>query len=167
MVSLDMMKQPNRPPSSEAQISFEWMDVDPFALENAARVFLDTACAHDASTSHFIISCGKHKQAQAAPAGELYISPRFRLSVQLPTRLMKSFSVLSAKHGVLSPATLIEPYDLTLASMTPSDRRVWANGVVAQLVRTHPDVRRYILLTDDDYRVQSWSRSSEQFFRVD
>lgn len=160
------MKQPNGPPSSEAQISFEWMAADPFALENAARVFLDTVCVHDAPSSHFIISCGKHKQTQAAAAGELYISPRFRLSAQLPMRLMKSFSVLSAKHGVLSPATLIEPYDVTLASMTRADRRAWADGVVAQLVRCHPEVRRYILLTDDDYRVHVAPLLQQRGFEV-
>src|SRR5262245_13686886 len=145
-----MTNQPIGPPSSpDAHLSFAWMDAVPFPLKHAARWFLDPFCPLNPPSSHSMFSGGNNTHPRAAPAGELYISPRFLLSVKLPTRLMKSFSVLSAKHGVLSPATVIEPYDVTLASMTRADRRDWADGVVSQLERTHPDVRRYILLADD------------------
>jgi hypothetical protein len=43
-----MKKQSNRSPSSDPQISFEWMDADPYALEKAALAFLDIVCAYDA-----------------------------------------------------------------------------------------------------------------------
>jgi hypothetical protein len=128
------------------------MESDPSKMLSAAKAFIEALRLNQASTTHFLISCGKHKQLVRAPAAKLYTSPRFQLSVALPSRLGFSFSLLSAKHGLLEPNELVDPYDSSLATLTRDERRIWAERVLTQLLNAHKDVRRFVLLLDDDYR---------------
>lgn len=41
--------------------------------------------------------------------------------------------MLSARHGLVRPDEMLEPYDQTLKAMTKAQRDVWAQGVVSQL----------------------------------
>jgi hypothetical protein len=147
-----MVRRPTQSAQSKDQMTFSWMESDPSGMPTAARVFLDEVGSDQRHRTHFLISCGEHKQLTVAPAAELYTSPRFRLSVQLPQRLCVPFSVLSAKHGLLDPEKLVEPYDLNFASRSREEKRVWAENVLSQLVAAHSNVERFVFLADDDYR---------------
>jgi len=128
------------------------MEPDPSSMPTAAKAFLNNLRGDDRTRIHFLISCGKHKQISAAPAAQLYTSPRFRLAVDLPQRLNLPFSLLSAKHGLLEADTVIEPYDVSLTSLSRDERRVWAEGALTALLKNHSKVERYVILADDDYR---------------
>ena len=147
-----MARRSVRAKHSKDQMIFSWMESDPSAMPAAARAFLNEVRSDQTTRTHFLISCGKHKQLTPAPAAELYTSPRFRLSVNLPQRLGLPFSVLSAKYGLLQPSTPIEPYDLSLASQSREQKYIWAERILAQLTTTHSNIQRFVLLTDDDYR---------------
>lgn len=43
--------------------------------------------------------------------------------------------ILSAKHGLVHPETVIAPYDLTLSSMGPEEREKWATKVYGMLIK--------------------------------
>jgi hypothetical protein len=58
----------------------------------------------------------------------------------------------SAKHGLLEADALIEPYDFNLTSQSREERRLWAEQVFDQLIAAHSNVKRFVLLADDDYR---------------
>ena len=64
-----------------------------------------------------LISCVKKKASQPRPARELYISDLFRKSLKYAQSLSPdAIYILSAKYGLLSLDTVIEPYDVTLKS---------------------------------------------------
>ena len=41
--------------------------------------------------------------------------------------------ILSAKHGLVSPDAVLEPYDESLTGMSAAPRRAWAGHVLAQI----------------------------------
>ena len=65
--------------------------------------------------------------------------------------LNANWLILSAKHGVLLPEQIIEPYDTSMGSLTRFDRRRWADGVL-QVLRHHlSEIRHVCFLTGRDY----------------
>ena len=63
----------------------------------------------------FIIGCGARKKTVASAAAELYVGPLFTAALKYARSKSDdaNIRVLSAKHGLLTLATVIEPYDLT------------------------------------------------------
>lgn len=80
-----------------------------------------------------LVSCAKRKRATAAPARDLYTSPLFRKSRAYAESTGTPWFVLSAKHGLVSHATVLEPYDVTLATTSREYRREWARRVLHEL----------------------------------
>lgn len=80
-----------------------------------------------------LISCGKAKLTHAAPAAELYTSTLFRWSAEYCRRYCDRWAILSAKHFVVLPDQVIEPYDLTLEDLDVDYRRQWIGNVNWQL----------------------------------
>ena len=67
-------------------------------------------------TSDFVvISCGKKKAQTRAVASRLYTSTQFKctLTYALSIARRERVRVLSAKHGLLKLADVLEPYDCT------------------------------------------------------
>jgi hypothetical protein len=64
-----------------------------------------------------LIACGAEKLGHPSPARDLYIGPLFRACrrwVDLRSSVYPVWGILSAKHGVLLPDQVIEPYEATL-----------------------------------------------------
>jgi hypothetical protein len=80
-----------------------------------------------------LVGCVKTKRDHAAPARDLYISPLFRGRRAYVERTCARWFILSAKHGLVEPDTLLEPYDVTLDSASPRERRAWSVGVLEAL----------------------------------
>jgi len=62
-----------------------------------------------------------------------------------------SFSILSAKYGLLSPDEVIEPYDLTLKGASKQFKWEWAHRVDQQIRKAIDKKKRLIVLAGDDY----------------
>lgn len=80
-----------------------------------------------------LIGCGAQKAATTCSASELYRSQLFQASLRWALINCDRVLILSAKHGLLSPDILVEPYDQAL----PRDRagrEVWGARVGAQIV---------------------------------
>ena len=60
--------------------------------------------------------------------------------------------VLSAKHGLVHPDEVIEPYDLTLSTMLVVDRRTWAKRVLTELEPHLDGVETVVFLAGQRYR---------------
>lgn len=82
-----------------------------------------------------LVGCSRLKLPHAAPAGELYVSPLFRLASRYCAATCACWFVLSARHGLLPPEQVIAPYDLTLHRVGRAGRKAWADRVVGQLRR--------------------------------
>jgi hypothetical protein len=65
----------------------------------------------------------------------------------------KSTFILSAKHGLLHPDTVIEPYEQTLKRMRADEREAWAHDVLGAL-RQNCDLERdqFVFLAGEPYR---------------
>lgn len=61
-----------------------------------------------------LTSCCKEKLSKAAPAKDLYMGKLFTLVKQYAEETGSDWRILSAKHGLINPDQIIEPYDLQI-----------------------------------------------------
>jgi hypothetical protein len=77
---------------------------------------------------------------------DLYGSPLFVKSRAFVEQHCDSWFVLSAKHGLVKPTDVIEPYEETLNTKSADERRNWSDGVWSALrVHLKPNDRVTIL----------------------
>ena len=82
-----------------------------------------------------LVSCGRRKRQEAAPARVLYCSARFERTRRFVEERRWRWFILSARHGLLPPERVIAPYDQTLGTMSEPDRKRWAEAVLDALQR--------------------------------
>lgn len=99
-----------------------------------------------------LVSCVKTKRAEASPAGDLYTSPLFVGMRSYAKHHADTWYILSAKHGLLRPDEMVEPYEMTLKKMKKADRNAWADRVQHQLLAVLPPVAEVIFLAGECYR---------------
>lgn len=96
-----------------------------------------------------VVPCGMVKLSVPAPAGELYVGAQHVLARRAADVVARATGgqvvILSAKHGLLDLAAVIEPYDLTVSD----PRAVTAEVVSRQLLSR--DARRVVALTPRGY----------------
>jgi cytoplasmic iron level regulating protein YaaA (DUF328/UPF0246 family) len=81
-----------------------------------------------------LISCVSQKRSQKSKARDLYISALFKKALHYALKLdPEQIFILSAKYGLVGLDDEIEPYDLTLNTMSARDVKRWAMGVLRQL----------------------------------
>jgi hypothetical protein len=81
-----------------------------------------------------LVGCSKSKRTEPAAARDLYDpSALFRGVRCLVERTCERWFVLSAKHGLVRPEQVLEPYDETLTRASRAARRRWAEWVLGQL----------------------------------
>lgn len=90
-----------------------------------------------------LVGCVKSKRAEAAPAADLYTSTLFRGRRRWVETTCSRWFVLSAKHGLVSPDRVLDPYDETLNDIGRDDRRRWAKSVLAELLEEFGDLSRH------------------------
>lgn len=79
------------------------------------------------------------KMKHPAPARDLYVSPLFRKSMAYAEATCDRWFILSAKHGLVHPDEVIEPYDVRLGRATRYPENdappihAWASRVRSQL----------------------------------
>jgi hypothetical protein len=81
-----------------------------------------------------LVACCGEKLSMPAAAADMYRSQLFRKSRALVKNICKDWAILSARHGLLMPRQTIEPYNETLAMLTPGQRIEWAARVRVQLL---------------------------------
>ena len=133
------------------QITFDWLEPDARALAALAGDLVDVVRSASLQRTIALISCSESKKREAAPAADLYTSPRFKLSRAFALRQELNYYIISAKHGLLSPQDVIEPYDVNLRSFRPNERAAWAEKVVTRLLSLHPKTERVIIIADGLY----------------
>ena len=100
----------------------------------------------------FLVSCVKCKRDAHAPAADLYTSPLFVKARCLVERAGAPWFILSAKHGLLAPGTVVAPYERTLTKATAQELREWADKVISQMDSQLPDVDEVVVLAGKPYR---------------
>jgi hypothetical protein len=108
------------------------MGLKPIASSATAKLALACALqvrAIGTDRLHTLISCSKSKGGHRDSARHMYTSPLYRKSVLLTEHWGISFSILSAKYGLLQPDEVIEPYELTLKGASRLKKIEWARSV--------------------------------------
>lgn len=103
-----------------------------------------------------LVACCGPKLAQAAKAQDIYTSDLFVKSRAWAERFGSRWFILSAKHGLLPPEVVIQPYDMTLQAMGAGERIKWG-ARVAQAFGT-PD-EPVVFLAGKLYRAWAARRS--------
>lgn len=80
-----------------------------------------------------LVSCAATKLDRPAPAADLYTSPLFRKARSYAEASGHPWFVLSARHGLVEPTTVLEPYDTNLTDLKPDERTFWADQVTRAL----------------------------------
>jgi hypothetical protein len=98
-----------------------------------------------------LVGCGKKKLSQATFAKDIYTSYYFCLKRQYAEKFADSWFIISAKHHLLSPNQIIEPYDKTLTNAGVKAQRDWAAIVAEQLGQVANPKDTIIILAGKDY----------------
>jgi hypothetical protein len=101
-----------------------------------------------------LISCVSQKLPSKARARHLYISPLFKKNLAYAQGLKPdAIFVLSAKYGLVDLDQEIEPYELTLNTMSSNQIKSWAFRVLAQLSeRADLNQDHFVFLAGQKYR---------------
>lgn len=101
------------------------------------RGFLSVGNAQDfcdgKSRRAVLVSCAASKLDRPAPAADLYTSPLFRAARSHAEASGHPWFILSARHGLVEPGTVLEPYDTRLTDLKPDARSAWAGRVARAL----------------------------------
>jgi hypothetical protein len=107
----------------------------------------------------FLVGCGKTKQPGRHQARALYSGPVFRAArryveqeIQRDQAGASTWSILSAKHGILAPLHLVENYDQRLPG-AELDRSRWGQNAATTLRMAHHQRARVevVILAGADY----------------
>ena len=81
-----------------------------------------------------LVGCVKSKRPIAAPAKDLYMRSRlFRGWRAYVEDSCDEWWILSAKHGLVHPQTVLAPYDITLKGQSRGALRTWASHVLQEI----------------------------------
>jgi Family of unknown function (DUF6884) len=80
-----------------------------------------------------LVACGATKLGRPAPARDLYCSPLFRKASAYAAATYDRWFILSAKHYLVDPCEVLDPYDVSLKGMTVDGRAHWASMVECSL----------------------------------
>jgi hypothetical protein len=82
-----------------------------------------------------LVGCASQKLKRPAPARELYVSQLFKKASAYADATCDRWYVLSAKHGLVHPDTVLEPYDIRLGTnhRTTPPIHQWGARVKEQL----------------------------------
>ena len=95
-----------------------------------------------------IIGCGKAKRDCVSPAVDLYTGPLYRDRLAWARALGGPHAILSAKHGLITPETVIEPYDEML---TPDRKDALRDAVRERFCELFGQPDRVIVLASVAY----------------
>lgn len=113
-----------------------------------------------------LVSCVSKKADQPSRAEELYKSHWFNKASAYAKNVGNSWYILSAKHGLLSPDQVVEPYDQTLNRMGAAERRTWARYVLRDIEKTIKPGKTLIFLAGLRYREYLVSPLEEKGYRI-
>lgn len=97
-----------------------------------------------------LVSCGKRKSIFPCQARDMYNSARFQKMKSIAENYGQQWFIMSAKHGLLSPDTLIEPYDKCLTDCSAEYQYNWAKNMVERL-STFDKHTAFVVLANEDY----------------
>ena len=100
----------------------------------------------------FLVSCVSKKKTASARAAEMYVSSLFLKERNRIEKTGCPWFILSAKYGLLDPDKIIEPYNVSLNTMSAKERRAWAEKVRQQMESQLPNADKIVIFAGATYR---------------
>lgn len=97
-----------------------------------------------------LVGCGSEKRDKRTEAKSLYTSTYFAKKRQWAEGC-DTWRILSAEHGVVHPATVLEPYDTAMADLSDEQANEWATDVMADLRPLLSSFDEVVVLAGRDY----------------
>lgn len=113
-----------------------------------------------------LVGCASQKLKRPAPARELYVSALFKKASAYAQQEADSWFILSAKHGLVHPDEVLEPYDVKLGTKQAGPIHDWSQKVRAQLIEHVPVYAEVLLLAGGQYQYAIGSPSNPSPWRV-
>lgn len=119
-----------------------------------------------------LVGCASTKLSHPGTARTLYTSQLFRKASEYAERTCDRWYILSAKHGLVHPDTVLEPYDMKLGQRArpgnPGGPPIhqWAQRVRDQLAVELEDVPRVLLVTLAGEQYQTVLRPCQWPFEI-
>jgi hypothetical protein len=98
-----------------------------------------------------LVSCVSMHASKPKPGAELYISPWFQLARKY-AETRGDWLILSAKHGLVTPTTVLAPYDVRLSAQPKAYRVEWAARVIAAWDKAGIGAQHIEILAGKAYR---------------
>ena len=98
-----------------------------------------------------LISCALLKQKNACMAQDMYLSALFKGSQRFVNKHYDNYYILSAKYGLVDKNQKIKPYNLTLNTLTQSQKNQWAVLVAQQIKKIIPKEDELFILAGANY----------------
>ena len=96
-----------------------------------------------------IIPCGSAKTDHPTEARNLYTSTNFQAQLECAERHCDFVFILSAKHGLVNPDSMVAPYDVKMGD----EGDITVGYIPEQLTQFVEDA---YLLSDNNYQIDSW-----------
>jgi len=97
--------------------------------------------------SFHLVACVGKKLSHPAPARELYCSRWFHLVRTVVEQRGEPWAILSAEYNLVSPTSVIQPYDERMSTKSRDERVEWA-AVICDVL---PRADRYVIWGGLDY----------------
>lgn len=99
-----------------------------------------------------LIACCGEKKQESCKAEDIYKSPLFLLSKTWVKKRNLKWMILSAKHGLLNPDKIIDPYNLSLNNFKKDDLKKWDLMVQSQIKKTFLVPPFFVILAGHKYQ---------------
>jgi hypothetical protein len=119
-----MAFEPTRTPISSAS---------PRTADSLSMSRPETTTSDEVTERVILVGCVKTKLRRPAPAKDLYISDQFLKRRAYAETQPGPWYILSARHGLVCPDDLLEPYDVALADQGTRYRAAWGEWVAVRL----------------------------------
>jgi cytoplasmic iron level regulating protein YaaA (DUF328/UPF0246 family) len=106
-----------------------------------------------------LVGCASQKLKREAPARELYVSTLFKKASAYAEAHSDIWFILSAKHGLVHPDQMLEPYDVKLGTKDAGPIHAWGDRVRFQLNEwvQVSEVEEVLLLAGGQYAIAAGS----------
>ena len=115
-----------------------------------------------------LVGCASTKLGRPAPARELYVSQLFKKASAYAAQTCDRWYILSAKHGLVHPDQLLDPYDqrLGITALGQEPIHNWADRVRVQLAAELSAIPRVTLVILAGAQYQTVARPCQWPFEI-
>lgn len=98
-----------------------------------------------------VMNCASKKLSYTAPAKELYTGTVFKVIQKYCETNFRYYCIISAKHGMLLPTDIIDPYELYIADLDTCQQQTLFKECAKKIKKTFPQCDQLYFYTTSQY----------------